>query len=336
LDFHSHTGDRKKEVAQNDEDQSIQYRAACALVALLKAQAAPLLEARLDPDKLGRGWAGAWLELYAKTGQARFSPKTRRLAHSADKDVRLSAITALLDGGNPAAVRQNRSWLTDRNAEVRYQAVRNLSEYGGKEDLPLLRLALRDKDDTCELWALRGLIRLNAPELPGLLQRYMRSNKDSSATQEAQLELARRGDRTQLKRLIAWARALHNHTHDHEGWGSEEMQAMEVCEILAARRPVGAAVALRAASTNRCADIQRPAFGALAAMGDVYALTRLRRFAQSGDALQRADAIEWLEICKDHDSEPFLQTAQKDEDPLVQEAAAKALKTLSSGKSKCP
>lgn len=323
MDYHR----RARGEPYEEDDDGIQYLAGSAVVTLLQAESAPLLESHLArlPEKETRDWLG----LYKQTGKARFSPTVRRLANSRNQDVRSFAIEALLYGGNPEAVRQNRSWLTDRDNHVRYLAILNLSTYGGKEDLPLLRIGLRDRDDTNEVWALRGLIRLNAPELPKLLHRCLRSRHRSTAN-EAQRELARRGDKIQLKRLVAWARSLHNHTHHQQGWGSEEMYAEIVFEILGTQRPSGAIPALRAAAQNPCVEVQRPAYGALATLGASDALPRIRRFARNRTALQRAFAIRWLARCHDHASQPFLQAALRDEDPIVIEEATRALKTLTS------
>jgi HEAT repeat protein len=109
------------------------------------------------------------------------------------------------------------------------------------------------------------------------------------------------------------------------------MDAVNVCEVLAARRPTGAVPALHAAAENPYVAIQRPALGALAMLGENNALTRTRQFAKEGEAQQRADAIHWLALCKDHASGPFLKAALLDEDPVVRDAATEALKTLASG-----
>ncbi|MCW3098194.1 MAG: hypothetical protein JWL77_3812 [Chthonomonadaceae bacterium] len=334
LDFQTPTNDPKTRLDHRVDDERIQYCAASALVALLKEKSAPLLEARLD--RIASDSITDWVQLYQKTGRARYSAQILRLMQSHDQIIRMYAIAALLEGGNPALLRQHHAWLTDLYESVRYWAIKDLSEYGSQEDLPLLRAALRDKDDYCELFALRGLIRLRAPELPTLLQRCLHSRKDSWVRQEAKLELARRGDRTQLQGLVDWVRSLRRHPKAVANWPDEEGEVSDVWEILALRRPPGLMTALQAAAKNSHADIQRSATGALAALGDVPARIRLRRFARVGEAEQRASSIHWLALCKDCDSEPFLKIAQQDEDPIVREAALKALKALARKDGKRP
>ncbi|MCW3055012.1 MAG: hypothetical protein JWN14_4182 [Chthonomonadales bacterium] len=326
LDFQTPTKDSKTRQDNASVEEGIRYIAAGALVTLLKEKSAPLLEARLN--RIASDSIKDWIELYQKTGQARYSPKILQWTRSHTQEIRASAIEAMLKGGNPALVRQNPAWLTDKEENVRYLAIQDLSEHGDRGDLPLLRRALQDPDDYNRQLALHGLIRLRAPELSALLQRFAHAHKVMWVRQEAEWELARRGDHRQLQRLVHWTWSQRNHARNPESWPEGAEEESDPWEILALMHPPGLIPALQAASQNSNPDVRRPAIGVYAVVGDASALIHLRRLARVGNALQRAGSIHWLALCKDHASEPFLKAAQQDEDPIVQEAANKALKTL--------
>jgi hypothetical protein len=84
---------------------SIQVAAGEALVSLLGARAAPLIERKLvgeAPREKER-----WIWLLSKTGQARTNPALERLSHSRDPEIRVAAVVARLEGdddtGTPEA-----------------------------------------------------------------------------------------------------------------------------------------------------------------------------------------------------------------------------------------
>ena len=106
------------------------------------------------------------------------------------------------------------------------------------------------------------------------------------------------------------------------------MRAQRVCRVLADVKGPAVEKALRAASTNFCPDIQLPAFGALAVLGDNDALVHLRGFACEGHALDRAQAIRWLGICRDYESVPLLRKWLDDEEPWIREAAREVLSSM--------
>ncbi len=106
------------------------------------------------------------------------------------------------------------------------------------------------------------------------------------------------------------------------------MEAGDLCTLVAELKLKRAEPFLRDALTNDCDDIQRPACGALAALGDPDALSRLRQFARKGHALGRSDAIRWLGLVGDRPSADFFKQATTDEEPSVREAAQEAFRKV--------
>jgi HEAT repeat protein len=213
-------------------------------------------------------------------------------------------------------------WVTDRDPKVRYHALLVLSRHARQEDADVLRAAFKDKDSTNAHWAFRGIVRLRPPGIDALLRQSAKS-PDSWISGEAVVELARRGDAAALRRLLVWVKSYGARTPDPEGCGLSQLQ--DVCQLLAERKDRGAVPALVAGSQNPHTDVQRPVFGALAALGYSGAIDRVRRFAREGDALDRADAIRWLGLLKDRDSRNLLRQQRHDPEPWVRDAAKEAL-----------
>ena len=145
---------------------------------------------------------------------------------------------------------------------------------------------------------------------------------------EAMTELIKRGDKRAhevVRAFVSKIAALKNHTHDRAGYGSEHMEAAEMCELIVKLRLRAAEPALRLAYTNKCEKIRRPVSGALAALGDRDALHDLRQFARQGDALRRSDSIKMLALVGDKASLPALREMLGDREPWVREAAKEAI-----------
>jgi HEAT repeat protein len=320
-------GTGRDEVSWDEHD--VQAAAGEALVALLGPGAVPLLEAKLSaPEPAGKA---QWLALLAQSGAVGSSSVVKRLAGSPNRDIRRAAIRALLDGDDGTVIHQNINWLTDHDPEVRYQAVRALAEHSRGDDAGLLRNALQDKNSADPLWALRGLVRLQPPDLDVLLGQIADKHpgadwmKDSVA-EEAVLELARRGDAAALRRLIEWLGSLPDRVRRNEPLSG--LLTGAVCRVLAARKERSSVPALWAARDIPYGRTQCAIWAALAALGDWQATDRVREFARHGGALERASAIKWLGILKDRDSLGFLRQQLEDPEPWVRDAAREALKQI--------
>lgn len=302
----------------------VRLAAGRALVKLLGANAAPLIDARL------RGandyMAYHWIPMLADTGAAGSSEELRKLTRSRNRDIRSSAIRALLKSDGGTALRQSMQWLRDKNQDVRYRAIRVLAENAQENDAALLRAALKDADPVIGMWALHGLVQLDVPDLDEVLRRQ--AQRDDHVGDDAILELARRGDVASLQQLVGWLDDRYTDADKRERRGRQRWNVSELCKVLAAKQPPGAEAVLRPMSETPYPRVQRPALGALAALGHEDALERVRGFAGKGDALDRADAIEWLGICKDARSLDSLHAALKDEEPWVRDAAREALKAM--------
>ena len=145
---------------------------------------------------------------------------------------------------------------------------------------------------------------------------------------EAGEELVRRGDKEAIARFIDRIDALKNHAHDRKGRCYKLLYASDICELIIEVKLSAAVPALRQAYANKCENIRRPLSGALAAFGDKDALRELRRFAGTGDALDRRDSIKMLGLVGDVESLPALREALKDREPWVREAAKEAIAKL--------
>jgi len=301
----------------------VQAAAGEGLAALLGANAAPLLKAKLP--HANTQMARHWVELLGRVGAARSSPGVKKLSHSPDDTTRLTAVMAMLEGDDGTIVRQNPQWLRDKDSRVRCDAIQSLARHARMQDADLLRAALKDKEPICVESALDGLVRLNPPDLDALLRQSLRSREPSVAF-EATLHLARRGDRRALERVVSSVSSLRTGIPKGAGWGLFEVD--EMCVMLAHANAPGSEAALRAGSANSRPYIQISTSGALAALGDRQALTRLRGFARCEDWLDRVHAIRWLGICKDRESTDFLTDLLADPEPLVRDTAREALKAI--------
>ena len=314
----------------------VKLAAAEALVRLIGAQALPLIESELE--KANDGVCSSLLRIlsggdhlfdYEMPGLRR-RPMPRdvweRLARSKREMVRSHAMIELLkDDG--AYLRAHPELMKSEMPGVRYAAVRTLSEHGKTEDIPLLREALRDSDDSIALWAWRTLIKLNPPDVRKLLD-WGRKQRDPTIQFEAILELARRGDADAIKRVLSGVNAFREHSHQREGWGTDEFDAEDMCQLVAEMKLREAEPGLRAALQTDCEDLKRSVCGALAALGDAEARNRIREYARKGAALDRASAIRWIGLIGDTESIPFLEESTKDEEPWIREAATEALGKL--------
>ena len=150
-------------------------------------------------------------------------------------------------------------------------------------------------------------------------------SEDRSIQIEAMTELIRRGDKSAVEELGKRLAQLEHHTHSREGWGTEEMEAQDMCELVVELRIKDVESAVRRAGLNECEQVRRPIAGALAALGDRHALGMLRKFASRGVALDRAASIKMLASVGDRDSLPFLRKALDDSEPWIREAAQDAI-----------
>lgn len=315
-----------------------QAAAAKALAAILKVDAVPLIEEQLADispafrqallqaiASVDRGWVGI---ISAEKSDSAFLLTTwRRLSESHLKDVREFAIQEILQRDNAQYVYDHSELLTDVNQYTRCYAVCCLVNRGDKQAIPFLRVALKDSYYPTRTWAFRGLLKYKPEDLDILLQQGLK-DQDNTIRIEATVELARQGDRKATERLLERIAAIKNHSHDKEGWGTEELEATDLCDIVIELKLSTAEPMLRQAYTNSCENIRRPVSAALAALGDQNALKELRQFIQKGTALERAESIRMLGSVGDTESLIALREALKDREPWVQEAAKETIAIL--------
>ncbi len=250
-----------------------------------------------------------------------------RLAEHPVEDVRQYAVRALAARESAEYMLAHPELLDHADERVRCRCVQELARSGDKRAIPLLRKALHDEFSPTRSAAFCGLIKCNPPDTDKLLHDGL---KDGNLRLDAMAELVRRGDKEAIDMLCRNLAVLKDHTHDREGWGTQEMAASDMCRLVAELRIKEAEPALRQAVLNDCDRIQCSVAGALAALDDEDALLRLREFAARGDALSRAASIGMLAIVGDKESLPLLRKALDDREPMVRRAAQEAIEQIES------
>jgi HEAT repeat protein len=319
-----------------DNYSDVQAAAAKALILMLQKDAVPLIE-----DQLAGTTAETRQDLLkaiasldasfadpSKAPDAPFLLATwRRLSQSEISDVRMYAIKAVLDRDEAQYVYDHPELLKDQDQDIRWHAVLCLKRRGDERAIPMLRSALHDSHSVTQATALSGLIKYKPDDILDILH-WGTEQKDDWIRDDAYEELVRRGDKTATDWLIRRIAAMKDHTHGQEFWGTEEIRAEQICELVASLKLSAAEPALRDAYTNKCEKIRRPVCGALAALGDKDALRQLRQFARQGTAFDRMGSIKMLGLIGDEASIPALREMLDDREPWVREAAKDALAAL--------
>jgi len=314
-----------------------QLDAGKALVRILGREAAPLLEERLTTAST-TFMRASWLGRIAESGAADRSPAILRYADDIHSPLRGDAIKALIRNGGIDFVRRHPAWLQDPAEELRYRAVRCLSETGDKQDLPALRRAVRDNDRIISLWALRGLIRIAPPDLDARLRDYVRQHPEEP---EAHIALADRGDAGQLRwcldQLVQFVAgktdsSLSDSAHHPLAISTSEIQ--DVTKALVRWHPTGTREVLNGLARmpgteyHAATLFQAVGYGGLANLGDPNALTQVREIAEIGEMFSAMHAIEWLAICQDRTSIPLLRSLLNNREIEIGKAASRALQSL--------
>jgi len=313
--------------------RGIQVAAANALIRIMGPDAIPLIEKQLaspsvhmQKELLGsiaRLDSDGWEAFGCEHTEAAIAAWDRLLKHESDH-IRRIALAERLKRDDATYLRKHADLVKSKDPNVRYWAIRCLHDHATQDDLPLVRRALKDGNDVDRLWAWRTLVRLKPPDIDKILK-WGERRRDRTIRFEATLALARRGNADAISDVFGRVESLPHHSHEKEGWSTEEFEADDLCRLVAELKLTEAKPALRNAVRNACEDIQRSACGALATFGDAAALAELRQFARKGHALDRASAIRWLGFVGDGASEDLLKEAITDEEPDVREAAREAI-----------
>jgi HEAT repeat protein len=316
----------------------VQVAAAEALIAILKTQAVPLIEKQFTDaapatrEDLLHAMESLDGNLFGfvvtnNPDSAFLLATWHRLSQSRLADVRKFAVQAILVRDEAQFVYDHPALLKDPVQEIRFRAVYCLVERGDKRAIPLLRTALQDSYSPTQVQAFRGLVKYQPDDILDILHSGA-MHKDRAIRLKALAELVKRGDKEAIAAFVGRIAALKDHTHDREGWGTEEREAQEMCELVVNLKLSAAEPALRQAYANNCDKIRRPVCGALAALGDQDALHQLRQFIRVGDSLDRASSITMLSLVGDTASLPILRDALSDREPWVREAAKEAITHL--------
>jgi hypothetical protein len=226
------------------------------------------------------------------------------------------ALKALCEREVPTYLLAHPELLHHSNKEVRYIYIRNLAERGGKPAIPFLKKALADAYSVSQVWAFRGLVKYQPADLLAICRRGT-LNPKCGYYAEAQTELAAARD----PKATHWLMEHLKITYPY--WGNEPYL------MIARQRRGEFAPALRIAWKQVGDDTivtGRAIVGALAALGDRAALEQLYKDLTRGQALDRATSIEYAAIVREPRAYSVLTTALKDREPMVREAAEKALR----------
>ncbi|MCH7904785.1 MAG: hypothetical protein IH944_09500 [Armatimonadetes bacterium] len=303
----------------------MQRSAGSALSVILGADAAPVFEVKIA--NANSRAQSTWIDLLEEIGAAGDSRSVLEVAEDEGSGNRIQAIKAILENGGNAALRTHPEWLSHVDEDVRFRAVKLLPVFGDSRDYDHLMQALDDEDTSVSIWALRGIINLDPPDLVDVLSEIAEA-ESHNWYELAVIELAKHGDSKHQARLVEWMSAL---TGDREGRSGLPFGLFDVeliSKALAESQPPGAAEALTKASSIEEPLIKIPALGGLAAMGDDDALIELRQLTREGKALDRRRAIKWIGYCKDTGFIPELTAMLDDREPWIRDAARAALVEL--------
>lgn len=238
-----------------------------------------------------------------------------QLEQHKNKVIHDEALKALCEREEPSYLLAHPELLHHSNEDVRYIYIRNLAERGGKPAIPLLKKALADTYSVSQVWAFRGLVKYQPADLLAICRRGTLDPKCGYYA-EAQTELAAARDPKATRWLIERVKVVYPY------WGDEPYQ------MIARQQRVEFAPALRIAWKqvgNNIIVTGRAIVGALAALGDRAAQDQLYKDLTRGEALDRATSIDFAAIVREPRAYPVLKAARKDRDPMVREAAEKAL-----------
>ena len=211
----------------------VQVAAAGALAALIRKEAAPLIEPQLSNSTraVGRDLLGIIADLDGGLDDFRRTPDSdyllatwHRLMQSEHQYVREYATQAVVVREKPEYIYDHPALVEHPNDQVRYQTVCSLVERGDARAISLLRKALQDSYSPTQSWAFSGLIKYKPDDILDVLRNGM-ANGDPNIQMRAMAELVRRGDKDALGEFAKRLARLKDHTHTREGWGSEEMAA---------------------------------------------------------------------------------------------------------------
>jgi len=316
----------------------VQIAAAGALVSLVKADAIPLILAELGKsnpyvrgeliDKIAN-LGGDYSEVPAKPWPDDLRRMWLQLMSSELSDVRQRATQEFLYREDPQYVYDHPELLRSTDDGTRSAALSCLVERGDQRAIPMLRGALNDANWRARWHAVRGLIRCKPDDLTQLLHEALKDS-DRGVRLEAITVLIRQNDPAAIQCLVGRIASLEKHSHDREGWGSEDFEAKDLCRLVAELKLHDVREALERASSNACPDVRWPACGALAGLGDPTATEQLRTFALSGER-GRYSAFEFLALALGRDALPILETGLKDKRHWIRSAARRAIKELEAG-----
>ncbi|WP_309711407.1 hypothetical protein [Armatimonas sp.] len=239
-----------------------------------------------------------------------------QLEQHKNKVIHDESLKALCEREEPLYLLAHPELLRHPNEDVRYIYIRNLAERGGKPAIPFLKKALSDAYSVSQVWAFRGLVKYQAPDLLAICKRGT-LNPKCGYYAEAQTELAAARDPKATRWLMERVKVVYPY------WGDEPYQ------MIARQRRVEFAPALRIAWKqvgNNTIVTGRAIVGALATLGDAAAREHLFKDLTRGEALDRATSIEFAALVGEPRLLPVVKKCLTDREPWVREAAQKALR----------
>jgi HEAT repeat protein len=311
-----------------------QEAAALALLRLIGAEAIPIIE-----DELPRAnWymrmtlLGVLQRLDTKRYEVVQTPASTaakamwmRLANSPDGDIRYPALCQVLRRDDGSFLLQHPELMESESDAVRNAAVDLLSKVDSPEALPLLRKAVADKQEVVRGWAMRYYIARQPPDLVEVLLPCL-DDESIWVRRDVVCELARRGHpagMAKLRKIIAaWPDA--NLRGDDQFDRRSEIELL--CKLIADRKLNEVRDGLAAIRAVPVAPTRIAVTGALAALGDLQAISVLHRIASEGGLADRAQAVEMCRYLPDEKSAALVKQAAADSESFLRSAATNELR----------
>ncbi len=334
------TGYASRRDKPSAETHSVQEAAALALLSLIGAEAIPIIE-----DELPRtNWdmkaklimvlqrLDTTQRVYPMEGDVVQTPDSAtakamwlRLAGSPDDDIRYPALCQVLRRDDGSFLLQHPELVESKSDTVRIAAVVLLSKVDSADALPLLREAITDKQDAVRRTAMQYFIARQPPDLVEALLPHL-DDESVLVRQEVICELASRGHPAATAKLRKVIESWPNADLKGNDQGALRGEIVLLCKLIADRKPDEVRDSLAAVRGVRFAPTRTAVTGALAALGDVQAISDLHRIASEGEHFDRALAVEMCRYLTDEKSAALVKQAAEGSEAYLRSAATNDLR----------
>jgi HEAT repeat protein len=323
----------------NAELHAVQEAAALALVTLIGGEAIPIIEDELPranwntKEKLIMALRRLdTKQTYPMQGEVVQTPDSAaakamwmRLATSPDDDLRYPALCEVLRRDTGSFLLQHPELVESESVSVRIAAVVLLSKLDSPEALPLLRKAIADKQESVRRTAMHYYIARQPPDLVEVLLPQL-DDESILIRGDAVCELVCRGHPAAIERLRkiieSW---LNADLKGNDQW-ARRSEIKKFCKLIADVKPHEVLDSLAAIRAAPATPTNTAVTGALAALGDLQAVSDLHRIASEGRLDDRALAVEMCRYLPDEKSAALVKEAAEGSESRLRSAATEDIR----------